>query len=189
MAYDLFEDIKNKPTTAIVGQLLQVPVFREQLHKGISTVTQDQKFRVVEVNNADEEDQEAIDSEDEQDHKYTPAYTTCLIKNKEFEAIVDTGAARYLISKNALDRLGWKINKLTNLIYITAEGRKATPLGIIKQVPITIKDVTATVDMVVSDAPNYDILLDMPYLRQLDVQISLGGDHPHMLITQYGDET
>jgi predicted aspartyl protease len=77
------------------------------------------------------------------------------------------------MSKKAIDRLGWDIEESTKMVYITADGTRATPLGKIREVPIKIGGATIPVDVIVTSATNYDILIGNQWLHKARAIIDL----------------
>ena len=99
--YDIFKDLKDQKVNATFGQLAEIPTFRQQMRTGISDISKDQGWRIIEANNAQEDS-----DEESEDNWKTSAYATCQIEDRVFEAIIDTGAGGCLITKKAGDRLG-----------------------------------------------------------------------------------
>ena len=86
-----------------------------------------------------------MDQEDdysEEEKAPTAAYVNCSIDGKIFEAIVDTGAGVNIMSEDTMHRLGYFIDEPTKRTVITVNGESVTPLGRLKDVPITFGDMT-----------------------------------------------
>ena len=104
----------------------------------------------------------------------TSAYTNCYIGQYAFKAIVDTGAGPSIISKAAIDRMGWEIDAATTTTLIMADGADASPVGKMLEVIITIGKVQIAVDMEVVKTLSYEVLLGMDYLTKSKAIMHMG---------------
>src|SRR4051794_41690787 len=76
--------------------------------------------------------------------KFTMAVKVTLrIKGKGQIAIIDSGATISIITKALLDRLGYKVDKPSKLVVVTANGVLTKSLGIVSNLPITLKKISA----------------------------------------------
>ena len=103
----------------------------------------------------------------------TSAYVTCQIMNYPVNAIVDTGAGRSIIAKHVLDRLGWDIEEPVRTVLVIADGSRSTPLGEVREVPITFENETITIDMIVTASETYQIILRNNWLKKAKANINL----------------
>ncbi len=87
--------------------------------------------------------------------------------------IADTGAGKTVISEAFMDRLGWSIDKPTKVTFTVATGDKATALGIIKNIPITVGGLTIPISVIVSTSTSYDILLGNDWLIKANAVLDL----------------
>ena len=106
----------------------------------------------------------------------TSAYADALINGRIAETVIDTGAARSMMAKSFADRIGWEIEEPADSIYITADGKEVTPLGKFLDVPVKFGEVTVTVDMSVSDADTYDVILGNDWLRKAKATIDVNAE-------------
>ena len=169
LKYDIFEDIKGKQAAVTVEELMQVPTFREQMKKGIERTRQNVQF--TEINSADIEDSDE-DSEEDEDIK-TSAQAVCYVENRMMNAIIDTGAGYCFMAKKAADLLDWKEYHPTKLTFVTADGKKVVPLGILKHVPIKFGNVTVSTRVLITRATNYNILISNQWLKKVRAKIDL----------------
>jgi hypothetical protein len=97
--------------------------------------------------------------------------------NEPLIAIIDTGASKSAITKDALRRLGmFKHVEPVHSFYFNADGRKTPSLGRIKQVPVTLGRLTTKVSFSVTDALTYDNLLGMDFLKASGAILDLRAD-------------
>ena len=76
---------------------------------------------------------------------------------------VDSGAATSIITRALLDKLGYKINRPSKMIVITANGARTRSLGIVDNVPIAIGRI--------------EILTSFQVLESKDEVLILGNDY------------
>ena len=158
--YDIWEDIKEKPADISYGQLMEIsPTVRQQFRTGLAAVKPN--FEVRQVNSA-------------QETQKTPAYATCQVEDHIVEVIIDTGAGIGLISKDLLDKLRWHIEEPTNLTLVVADGKEATPLGMVKDIPVRFGNCTITVDKaLVTQSTTYELILGNVWLHKARAIIDL----------------
>jgi len=77
------------------------------------------------------------------DQEYVPRITTlsCNVIIDEYivPAIIDSGAAASLISRETMEQLGYDIEEPSGAIIVTASNKKTKVLGRIRDFPITIE--------------------------------------------------
>jgi deoxyuridine 5'-triphosphate nucleotidohydrolase len=105
------------------------------------------------------------------DHKATPAYVTCQVQGRMYEAIIDTGAGKTVISKTALDAMNWEITESTRETMIVANGAEVTPLGVVHDVPIQFGNIIIPISAIVTTATSYDFLLGVDWLTKANAVI------------------
>jgi hypothetical protein len=118
--------------------------------------------------------QKKIQSIQKKDKTYkTSAYLDVLVQSVVGRGIADTGAGKTVISEAFMDRLGWSIDKPTKVTFTVATGEKATALGVIKNVPITVGGITILISAIVSTSTSYDILLRNDWLTKAHAVVDL----------------
>ena len=111
------------------------------------------------------------ESKEEKDTRKTSAYAFGSIKNIPTEFIIDTGAGGCMIAKDYLDCLGYAIEKPTKLIFTTATGVRAVPLGKVHEIPVKLGDITVPLDMVVVQTTTYEVILGTEWLDKVHIVI------------------
>ncbi|CAH1770388.1 15299_t:CDS:1, partial [Entrophospora sp. SA101] len=106
-----------------------------------------------------------------------PDCVTCdaEIWGTKVKAIVDTGSSGSIISKQCLDQLKRKIEESSNVSLIGINGQKHRPLGIVRNVHVTLYNKhPIEVTMQVTEATNYELILGVDWLRAINRVISIG---------------
>jgi dUTP pyrophosphatase len=103
--------------------------------------------------------------------------TTALIaQGKVFEEdvdiIVDSGSAGCVISKKLQQRIKRKIDKPANFLMTGIHGEKKRPLGEILNLPINIRGITIPIDVAVTEAPNYDVIVGNDWLKKAQASLN-----------------
>jgi hypothetical protein len=120
--------------------------------------------------------QKKIEAIQKKDKTYkTSAYLDVLVQSMIGRGIADTGAGKTVISEAFMNRLGWSIDRPTKVTFTVATGQKATALGIIKNVPITVGGLTIPITAIVSTSTSYDILLGNDWLIKANAILDLAG--------------
>src|SRR3954469_24890855 len=118
--------------------------------------------------------QKKIEAIQKKDKNYkTSAYLDVLVQSVIGRGIADTGAGKTVISEAFMNCLGWSIDKPTKIAFTVATGEKATALGIIKNVPVTVGGLTIPISAIVSTLTSYDILLGNDWLIKANAVIDL----------------
>ncbi|CAJ0751188.1 10753_t:CDS:2, partial [Entrophospora sp. SA101] len=116
-----------------------------------------------------------------------PDCVTCdaEIWGTKVKAIVDTGSSGSIISKQCLDQLKRKIEESSNVSLIGINGQKHRPLGIVRNVHVTLDNKhPIEVTMQVTEATNYELILGVDWLRAINGVISIG--EKILITTAYG---
>ena len=72
--------------------------------------------------------------------------------------LIDSGVG-CILSKKFLNKLGKSIDAATNVKIIDVNGKKTAPLGIVRQVSIKIRDIETTMDALITESGEYNILV------------------------------
>ena len=171
--YDLnvWDKVKEVKIPVEIGELAQIPAFRQQIRNGISNIQP--KFEITEINAASMND----DSEDDKDPDRTAktsAYSQCQIEGHLTPCIIDTGAGGCLISKAFLDKIGWHIEKPTKQIIVVADGHSAVPLGRVSDLPVQFGRVVIPTSAIVVNTTSYDLILGNNWLKKAGAIIDIG---------------
>jgi 8-oxo-dGTP pyrophosphatase MutT (NUDIX family) len=71
------------------------------------------------------------------------------VYGERINILIDLGAVGCIISKRFLDAVGRPIETATNIKIININGKRTTPLGLVRKVPIKIRDIETEIDMIV----------------------------------------
>ena len=171
--YDPWADLATQKPNITFKQLFQVaPAVKQKVKQGITA--ERPTIRFAEIN--------AV--EDRPTERRTSAYANCSITNYPVNAIVDTGAGSSIITKHVLDRLGWEIEQPARTTLVIADGKRSVPLGEVWEVPITFGNETSTIDMIVTAAETYQIILGNNWLKKVKAIINM--DSETMTFTSRG---
>ena len=166
--YDAWEDMKGRQVQMTFEQAAQLnPTLKQQLRRGLSDVKPGWKITEVKA---------TAQTEDSDEERRTSAYTTCTIEDCVVEAIVDSGAGGSMIAKPLLDRLGWGIEEPTRMKFTTANGETATPLGLVRDIPIRFGGVTIPINAVVVQTTTYEIILGNDWLKKAKASIDYNSE-------------
>ena len=119
----------------------------------------------------------------------TVATVPILINDLVFEdGIIDTGATNTMISQSAARQLNLMDQiEPSRLRYSCADGKMSTPWGIIRKLPVGVEGLVIPIDVFVSGATSYDVLLGTDWLTQAHAEISFAKQEmsfriePHIL--------
>src|SRR5205814_4864919 len=89
----------------------------------------------------------------------TPVKCNIKIKNKLYQAIINSSTLISMISYQIVKELGLKIDTCSSSLILSATGLSIRPLGIIKNLLIEIEGITIPLDVEVIDATSYSLLL------------------------------
>ena len=90
------------------------------------------------------------------------------------------------MSKKLLDKLGWTIQKSSDMALVVADGRKAVALGEMVAVVVTLGGADIPIDMIVTDSDTYDVILGMNWLALAQANILV--NESKMIIKSHGLE-
>ena len=95
--------------------------------------------------------------------------------NSEITAIVDSGASHTMISELLARKLHlYKQIQPTNAKFYTSAGKLERPVGRLLDIPITVGNLTLPIDVYVSPARTYNLLLGNNFLAAAEAQINFG---------------
>ena len=104
----------------------------------------------------------------------TVATAPIVLNNVVFEeGVIDTGATNTMVSQSAVRRLGM-IDRIepSKIKFSCADGKMSAPWGIIRKLPVGVEGFTIPIDVFVSGATSYDVLLGTDWLIQAHAEIS-----------------
>ena len=152
---DFWDEIKDTPITLPLQKILNIsPQARTQLRAGLSP-----KFP---TNSANPEDKE---------EEYSAAYLTVAIDGKLMTAVVDTGASVPIMTKEAMLRLEYEIERPSTAVIITANNEDVPILGEVDDVTFCIGNASFTSNFMIIPDGDYDILLSLKLLQKMQALI------------------
>ena len=92
------------------------------------------------------------------------------------EAILDLGAAAYIISTSLTEKLKLKPDKSSDIMVITADGQRKRSLGVITNTPLIIQGVQFTVDLQLIESTQDTLLLGINWFKTFDARIFFDQD-------------
>lgn len=125
-------------------------------------------------------DQEVHQVEEETPMQGTPEQdvfcslkTLIKVNGEPLTAIVDTGAACSVITKDLVDRLGLRIDSVHGRVLITADGTRHHTAGAIDRLPIELKNRILPTRFAVFNHPGEQLILGMNWLRNHRVVVDM----------------
>ena len=101
-------------------------------------------------------------------------YGEAIVYGQSVNVLIDSGAVGCIISKRYLDKVQKDIDASTNVKIIDVTGKKTAPLGMVRQVPIQMRDIKVHVDMIVTNSAEYNVLLGNEWLKKVNANIDYG---------------
>src|SRR6201985_4022371 len=95
----VWKEMENMQIPVKIGQLTEIPTFRQQIRKGLGE--SGPAYKITEINITQETDDDKP--------KNSSAYSQYQIEEITMPCIINTGAGRCIISKVILKRLEWEI--------------------------------------------------------------------------------
>src|SRR5215217_4839162 len=118
--------------------------------------------------------------------KMSSAYVQVSLNNHIFQGIVDTGAAKCVISHDACLLLKWIIDATNHKSVTIADGNETVTLGEVKDIPFTVAGCTITMDALVIETHTYYIILGNDWLLKARARINISAQK--LQIEQYGQK-
>jgi hypothetical protein len=101
-------------------------------------------------------------------------YGEAIVYGQPVNILIDSDAVGCIISKRFLDQVNKDIEAPTNIRIIDVTGQKTAPLGIVRNVPIQMRDIKVQVDMIVTNSLKYNVLLENEWLKLVNANIDYG---------------
>src|SRR5438094_2759506 len=98
-------------------------------------------------------------------------YGEAIVYGQPVNVLIDSGAVGCIISKRYLDKVQKDIDAPTDVKIIDVTGKKTAPLGMVRQVPIQMRDIKVHVDMIVTNSAEYNVLLGNEWLKKVNATI------------------
>ena len=102
----------------------------------------------------------------------TAAKCTIRIAGQAQTAIVDSGAATSIITKNLLARIGYSIDRPSKIIVVTANGARTKSLGVAEEIPVQIGKIKINTSFQVLESKDDVLILGNDWLRGVAAELS-----------------
>lgn len=127
ISYDIGKDLFTRKADIDVKDLIiAVPALKRDLLKAVREVTKNPTSHAT------------LAFVEDDDVDTTAIYTEVHINGYKIRAIVDTGSAKTVISKNLADKLSLNIDAPSSSVFVLGNGSKQAALGLIYDVPLNI---------------------------------------------------
>ena len=87
------------------------------------------------------------------------------------QLILDSGSSGSVISKQFLEKVGRKVDQPSNINMIGINGEKRKAQGEIKSLPIVVQQQLLPINVVVSEATGYDVLVGNDWLTKYQAKL------------------
>ena len=87
------------------------------------------------------------------------------------QLILDSGSSGSVISKQFLEKVGRKVDQPSHINIIKINGEKRKALGEIKSLPIVVQKQLLPVNIIVSEATGYDVLVENDWLTKYQAKL------------------
>ncbi|RHZ78184.1 hypothetical protein Glove_166g134 [Diversispora epigaea] len=129
--FDIVEQLQNQPAGLSWADALEVPSIRKSFFEAL------RKPKEKEIKLADQE----------YSLKTTALKCNVAVEVYTVPTIVDSGAAISIVTRDAMEQLGYEIEEVSKSIILPATGKKTQLLGVIRDLPITIQGQTIPIDV------------------------------------------
>ena len=102
----------------------------------------------------------------------TPVKCNIKLRNRPYQAIIDSGASISMIAYKVVQELELKIEQASTSLIISTTGTSFRPLGIIKDLSVEIEEVTIPLDVKIMPATSYLLLLGNDWSQKVDATYS-----------------
>ena len=156
--YSMVEDIKSQQARITFGQLIEIaPRCKTELARGIRRPT----ARKVHFS----------DMEIEGNQRSTAMYCDATIRGVKIPLIIDSGAAGSIVTHQFLSELGVHIDRPSTTSMVNVNGEKKMPMGEVLNFPITVQEIEVPINVVVTEAETYSVIVGNDWLRKVKANI------------------
>jgi hypothetical protein len=157
--YSIADQLKNTTANITMAQLLdKSPELRQQLRQLIKI---DKELNVMESGGK----------------HYTSAKVTVSINKVKAEAIIDTGAASSVISRDLLEEMNVEPNKRKRKVFVTADGKRHVSYDMVHNLPIRIGKLSLPANAAVFEREGKILVLGIDWMKANSV-------YPNIVIDQ-----
>src|SRR5881227_2910015 len=105
--------------------------------------------------------------------RFTSMKSKAEIEDVEIDAIIDTGAAISAMTRSLMEELGYKINRSSDVVIVTADGTKSRSLGKIVDMELILNGVDTIVTVQVIESKDRTLILGNDWLKKVKAQIDM----------------
>jgi len=99
-------------------------------------------------------------------------YCTAQVDNQWIQLILDSGSSGSVITEQFIKKIGRKATRPSNVNMIGIHGDKKKAIGEIEQLPIKIQGVDVPINVVISEAQGYDVLIGNDWFTKYGASLS-----------------
>jgi predicted aspartyl protease len=111
--------------------------------------------------------------ETNEEQKFTSMRSKAEIEDIEIDAVIDTGAAISAITRGLMEELGYKIDRSSDIVLVTANGDKSRSLGKIIDMELTLNGIETTVTVQVIESKDRVLILGNDWLKKVKANIDM----------------
>jgi hypothetical protein len=157
--FDIEKHIRNSPCGLSVEQAIEmVPGFKKEFNSKVKFRKNLENVNFVETS---------------EESKFTPMTGRAEIEDIEIDAIIDTGAAISIITKGLMKELGYKIDKASDTVLVTADGNKSRSLGKIIGMELLLGGEEIVVTVQVIESSDRMLLLGNDWLLKVRANVDM----------------
>jgi predicted aspartyl protease len=154
---DLEQRIKNSPCGLTIGEAIKmVPGYKREFSKTFKVIKRGKEIKYMEI---------------PKKPRFTSTRGKAKIEDIEIEAIIDTGAAISAMTRGLMEELGYKINKSSKVVIVTADGKKSRSLGKIMDMELTLEGVDTLITVEVMESMDRTLILGNDWLNKVNANI------------------
>src|SRR5437764_7292220 len=145
-------DIMNAPCRLTVSQAMKfIPSYRKHVKRVFRKGKQEENVNYIK---SSEEERSSL------------MRCNAEVEGKVVEAIIDSGAEVTAMSRRMMEKLGYEIEELSNIIIKSANDQKERSLGIIRRVEILLKGKEVIMDMKVIESSDELLILGSDWIKR-----------------------
>ena len=152
-SFDMTQHVRDLPCGLTIGQAMALSSkYRDEFYKSVAKHKGNTEINLVNM---------------EKEATYTPTSCTAELEGKKVRTIIDSGAAICSITKRLLDKLQWEIDMPSNIVAVTADGKRHRSLGKVVDIHFQLEGIPtkATLEVIESQNDEY-LLLGTNWIRE-----------------------
>ncbi|CAB4400347.1 unnamed protein product [Rhizophagus irregularis] len=156
--YSMVEDIKHQQAWITFGQLIEIaPKCKTELAREIRKPT----TRKIHFS----------DMELKENQKSTAMYCDATVREVKVPPIIDSRAAESIVAHHFLLKLGVNIDQPSTASIVNVNGKRKILIGEVLNFPITVQGNEVPINMVITEAETYSVIVGNDWLRKVKANI------------------